>query len=118
MTTVEELFAEHKPEVAALAAEVRDVVLLAMRTVEERVYPGWHGLGFHHPRAGYIVGLFPRAGDVRLGFERGIDLPDPEGVLTGDGSQVRHLDLTPGDIVPLAAIVDLIDAAVALGSGR
>ncbi len=118
MTNVAELLEEHRPPIAKLARAVRRVVLEAIPDAEERVYTGWHGLGYHHPEAGYVCGLFPQAGRVSLGFENGVHLPDPDGLFTRGGLQVRYIDLEPGDEIPAAGIVELIDSAVARRSAQ
>jgi hypothetical protein len=51
-------------------------------------------------RAGYVCGIFPRAGEVRLLFEHGAALADPEGIFTGGGTQTRYLALRPGEALP------------------
>jgi len=48
-------------------------------------------LGYHHPDGGYLCGLFPQRDSVKLGFEFGVLLPDPDGLLEGRGRQVRYL---------------------------
>ena len=110
------LLAEHTPQVAATAAWLREVVLDALPDAREVVYRGWHGLGYHHPDAGYLCAVFPRADDVLLGFERGVLLDDPHGLLSGEGRTVRYVRVeAPGD-PPAEWLVELIDAAVLVGS--
>jgi hypothetical protein len=81
--------AERHPEVLDLALWVRQIVLDAEPDLTERLYGGWDGIGFHHPEAGYVCGLFPRAEEVRLLFEHGARLSDPHGILEGGGTQTR-----------------------------
>ncbi len=110
------LLAEHSPEVVAAAEWLRAVVLGALPDAGERVYRGWHGFGYHHPEAGYVCAVFPRAGDALLAFERGVLLDDPHGLLRGDGRTVRWVQVTtPGD-PPADQLVELIDAAVLAGT--
>ncbi len=113
------ILAGHTPEVRALAdallALVRDALPADAREV---AYPGWHAIGFRDPRAGHVGGVFPRDDHVRLVFERGVELDDPEGVLEGDGRQVRHVELRPGDPVPEDAIRALLHQALAVGAAR
>jgi Domain of unknown function (DU1801) len=110
------LLAEHTPRVAAAAAWLRQVVLDALPDAHEVVYRGWHALGYHHPQAGYLCAVFPRADDVLLGFERGVLLDDPHGLLGGEGRTVRYVRVeVPGD-PPAERLVELIDAAVLAGS--
>lgn len=75
----------------------------------------WHGFGYHQPEAGYVCAVFPRPGEVRLAFERGVLLDDPHGLLHGDGRTVRWAHIrAPGDL-PAERLVELIDAAVLVG---
>jgi hypothetical protein len=80
---------ESFPDAAELALWTRDAVLAADADLSERVYRGWRGVGFRHPEAGYVCGIFPKEGQVELLFEQGAGLTDPEGVLEGAGSQTR-----------------------------
>lgn len=81
---------EHS-ELSELALWTRSAVLAADPDLTERVYRGWHGVGFRHREAGYICAIYPRSGWIVLLFEHGAALPDPDGVLTGDGRRTRFL---------------------------
>jgi hypothetical protein len=74
-----------------LAVWIRRAVLAADPDLTERIFPGWQGVGFRHPEAGYLCAIYPRSEWVVLHFEHGAALPDPEGVLLGDGSQTRFI---------------------------
>lgn len=50
---------------------------------------------------------------VNIGFYRGADLPDPKGLLEGNGRSMRHVKLAPGRDVDGKALRSLIDAAYA-----
>ena len=76
-------------------------MLAADPDLTERLYPGWRGVGYRHPEAGYVCGIFPQPdGQLHLLFEHGATMPDPEGVLQGSGTQTRYL------------IVDRVDEAL------
>ncbi len=96
----DELLSKHADAIAELARELREAILRARPELSERVYRGWPGLSFHHPVRGCVGALFPRDGDVMLGFERGADLPDPHGLLQGAGRRLRYLRFTPADDPP------------------
>lgn len=61
---------------------------------------------------------------VNVGFYQGASLPDPGGLLQGEGRRMRHVKLRPGEPVDAAALEALIDAAYkdikakVRGSGR
>lgn len=48
---------------------------------------------------------------VNVGFIRGAELPDPDGLLQGTGKFMRHVKLRPGDEVDAGALRALIEAA-------
>ena len=50
---------------------------------------------------------------VNVGFFRGAALPDPAGLLQGNGKLMRHVKLRPGTAANDAAIHRLVDAAYA-----
>ena len=51
------------------------------------------------------------AAHVNVGFFLGATLPDPAGLLEGDGRYMRHVKLRPGTAVNSAALAGLIAAA-------
>jgi hypothetical protein len=108
----EELLADYPPEIRSLAEQVRDIVLSALGEPEERVHPAWRGIAYHDERAGYVCGIFPRKTGVRLLFEHGAALPDPESLFNGGGAQTRYREVRPGDTIPEDAICRMIGRAV------
>ena len=120
------LLADFSPAVRAIAERVVALVTAHVPDVEVRAYPGWRGVGLRDARSGYFLGVFPRhengeAGRgecVRVLFEHGAALPDPEGVLTDGGSQTRWATLRPGAPVPEGALLRLVDAALLHGATR
>ncbi len=94
-TTPEDILEPCSPRVRKIAEEIRSLVHLVVPTATEKAYPGWHGIGFHDPQAGYVLGLFPQADHVRLFFERGAQFEDPDGVFSPpDGlKQGRYVEL-------------------------
>jgi hypothetical protein len=106
------------PAVRDVAARVRRIVRDALGAPEERVRPGWVALTYHDEQAGYVCGIFPRAEAVRLLFEHGASLADPEEIFDGGGVQTRHITLHPGQDVPEAAIREMIGRAVLYGAVR
>lgn len=116
--TAEQLLAPRPPEIRELAKEIRGLVRTTLGDPEERVNPSWGGLAYHDAQAGYVCGIFPRSHEVRLLFEHGTALDDPEGIFTGGGGQTRYLDIRPGDVVPEEAICRMIGRAVLYGVMR
>lgn len=115
---IEQLLAAHTPAVQGLAEALREHILAAAPAAQERVHPGWHAIGYTDPICGYFCAIFPREAGVRLGFEFGALLDDPDRLLSGSGKQVRYVELTPGTALPSAAIDRLIQAALDLPPRR
>ena len=89
--------AEQHPRERALAEWSRQVVLEAEPDFEERIYRGWRGLGYRHPEGGYVCGLFPKDGEVRVFFEHGQALHDVADVFEPAGTRGRTLVVRTAD---------------------
>lgn len=117
MLTVAGLLAGHSEPVRALIAALRALVRQTLPEAEERVYPGWKAIGYRHPTAGYVGGLFPMADHVKVAFERGARLSDPFKLLEmpkTSGKTVRYVSVYAVDTLPEAALVALLLEAAAL----
>ena len=114
--SVEELLAIYPEDITALANDLRPVIREAMPEAVEVAYPGWQAIGYRDPSAGYVCGVFLFDDQVRLIFEHGNLLPDPEGVLEGKTKQTRHLTLRPGQSLPTKRIKQFVSLAVDLGA--
>jgi hypothetical protein len=108
--TVGALLAAATPSVREVAEAARQLVLAAVPGVEERVRPGWGLIGYDAPR--YFAFVYPGAQEVRVGFEWGVALDDPSGLLEGAGTQVRWVTLRRLSDVCRPALRDLIRQAV------
>lgn len=111
---IRDFLSERFPEAAELALGVRDVVLAADPDLRERIYSGWGGIGFRHPEAGYVCGIFPRAGEpaVRLLFEHGVELEGRSELLEGAGSQTRYVHVRALGPAIERELAELVSAAV------
>ncbi|MBI4547886.1 MAG: DUF1801 domain-containing protein [Ignavibacteriae bacterium] len=91
LLTAEQILADHKPAVRALVNKIRTTVKKTIPDAEERVYPVWRGIGFRHKEAGYFCGAFLYEDSVKVYFEHGKVLPDPDHLFTGKGSQTGQI---------------------------
>ena len=114
---VDALLAEHTPDVAATARRVRAAVLQGRPELTERVRRGWHSINYRDPAAGFVCEIFPMADRVQLVFERGVLLPDPAGLLSGSGRQVRALEYADAGRVDDSVVQEFLDHAVEIGAG-
>ena len=110
--TAAALLREHTPEVVKLVDHLRTAIRETLPDSEERVYPGWHGIGYHDPRVGYVCAIFPKAEHVDLAFEQGALLPDPDGLLARGGKKVRYVEITELNEALEGELRALIEAAI------
>ena len=108
------LFAAYDPPVASLAEGAAALIEWTIPSARWAVRRGWQCLAYMHQDVGYFCGVFARSNAVQVAFEFGVLLPDPHGVLSGSGAQVRYVVLVPGEPLPEAALVGLLQAAVVL----
>ena len=118
MLTPEDILNDHSPLVRLIAQRLRDLIHATVPEMTEQAYPGWHGIGFRHPRSGYVCGIFPGEQSVKLVFEHGVQLLDPYQVLQGGGKQTRHLELFQENDISTDSSPQLLLEAVALRAGR
>ncbi|MBN9661180.1 MAG: DUF1801 domain-containing protein [Acidobacteria bacterium] len=109
---IEEWVARLKPDQQALFAAVRSVV--AQQVPGAALLIKWG-----HPiwdSGGPFVLFKPASNHVTLGFWHGPDLPDPDGLLEGEGGSVRHVKLRRVDDLQKFPIQQWIGSAVALNA--
>jgi hypothetical protein len=104
-----------KPEIRRLANRMRAIVKKSAPRMKEVAYPGWKAVGYRDPDAGYVCGVFPQRACVRLIFEHGARLDDPDGLLEGGGraKQVRYVTIASERDIRVRALTALIRRAIA-----
>src|SRR5690242_20154263 len=110
---------KYSPEVVADARRALALLAARLPTAVRLVYDNYNALvvGFGaSDKVGDIIlsiALYPKY--VTLFFLRGVDLPDPHGLLEGSGAQVRSVRLKPIERLEQTEVAALIDAAVSNG---
>ena len=104
------------PLVRATAQELRRLVREAEPDAIERVRVGWHLIGYDLPirRYGlYFAYVAPEADHVHLGFEYGVFMDDPRGLLKGAGltKQLRWLTFASPDEIDVELTTQLVREA-------
>lgn len=118
-----ELFLSGYPaEIRDVAERLRSVVREAVPGAIERVRTGWRLIGYDVPVGGrtrYFGFVAPEPGHVHLGFEYGIWMDDPDGLLLGAHlglRKVRFVTYEPGDPIPTDALVRYTSQAAELAA--
>lgn len=113
-----DLMRDRKEEVVKIALAARKAVLKTAGKCSELIYEtycvsnaftftGKQGQGFIH--------IATYAGHVNLGFDRGMELDDPDAKLTGTGKLIRHVRLNSIADVQDDSVIQLIEQAVSQG---
>src|SRR6516164_3244077 len=99
---------EHSGELGAIAQDWFEVMRGCGEDVRELLHDG-------HPTAcvadaafGYVNAF---KNHVNVGFFRGAEIADPEGLLEGTGKLMRHVKLRPEDDINVTALRKLIETA-------
>src|SRR6516162_977778 len=105
---IEAWMREHDDELGAIAGRWFEVMRACGDDVRELLHDG-------HPTACVGDAAFAYANafkaHVNVGFFRGAELADPDGLLEGTGKFMRHVKLTPARAFDATALSGLIHAA-------
>ena len=111
--------AKFAPAHLRLVSAMRRSLRKRMSTAHEVVYE-YHNLGavvisFSPNDHGYegVLGIRASADGVKLYFNRGKELPDPEKLLQGSGGQTRWIHVEGASTLARSAVASLIDEAIA-----
>ena len=104
----------YSPQVREIAVKAREVILSVMPDATEKVYPGWKVIqyGAGADMKSVFAAISPQRERVNLGLAGGVDLPDPEGLLEGDGKAIRHVKLTSPEAAGAPAVRELVRGAL------
>ena len=112
----DELMDDTTETLRPVARRLREVVLEVHPETVEVVRLGdraaTYGLGPRKMSEGYCY-VLPYTNWVNLGFYRGAELPDPDGLLQGTGARLRHVKVRSLEASEDPALRALIEAALA-----
>jgi len=103
----------YPPRIRSLALELRALVCELVPSAVEEIDRPARLLGYSYDRTyrTTICVIMPLKAAVNLGLARGVDLPDPAGLLTGTGKRARHVKITSSEQVRCPALRALLEAA-------
>jgi hypothetical protein len=112
---VERFVANTSAETQIIVENLHDVIRKTMPKSQEIVYNGSIGYSPTGSSFNRIVYILPAKRHVTLGFFFGTHLPDPEQLLAGNGSRMRHVKIKTAADAKSPALRSLIEAANADG---
>jgi hypothetical protein len=105
---IESWMREHSGELGAIAQRWFEVMRDCGDDVRELLHDG-HPTACVGDAAFAYVNAF--TAHVNVGFFRGAEIADPDGLLEGTGRFMRHVKLRPGQQVDATALTSLIETA-------
>ena len=112
-----EFLSAYEPGITALALAVRSLVLAEAPGAMELIYDAYNavatGYSFTGRPGDAFVHIAADAHWVNLGFNRGAELNDPDGILQGSGRQVRHIRISEPADLRKPAVRSFVRAAIA-----
>jgi hypothetical protein len=107
---IDDWMRDHSGELGAIARRWFEVMRNCGDDVRELLHDG-------HPTACVVDAAFGYVNaftaHVNVGFFRGAEIADPDGLLEGTGRFMRHVKLRPGHDINAAALRKLIETAYA-----
>lgn len=114
-----EFIDKFESKIATLIRSARKILRKRMPTANELVYDNYNffviGYCSTERPSDCIVSIAAAANGVGLSFYYGATLPDPDGLLVGDGKQNRFLRIESAATLAQPAVEALIAAAIAQG---
>ena len=111
------LIARFAPAQVRLVGALRRSLLERLPTAHELVYEyrDWIVISYSPSERGYegVLAIRADAAGVKLYFNSGKGLPDPEKLLRGSGTQARWVSVESASTLARPAIVRLVDEALA-----
>lgn len=104
--TVEEYVSERSDEVQAVLESLRKLVEGALP--HATLGMKWGAPVFSNSHGTPVIYLYGGKDHANLGFVRGAELDDPNGLLKGSGKEGRHVKIYPNDKVPKKDLKALI----------
>lgn len=108
------LLAMYEPHVQELALGARDLVLAIFPQADEQIDLPAKIIAFGHDRTykGMVCAVALQRNYVNIMFSRGVDLPDPDGLLLGTGKRARHARINTAQDLQNPSLAELLRAAV------
>ncbi len=101
---------QQKPVYQAPLQSFRKIILEAAPSIQEHIK---YGVPFY-TYYGMLCYLNVSGKQVKLGFWRGIELDAQNGLLTGNGKQVRHICVSANETMPVGSVREIIQEALLL----
>ena len=117
MTTnknIDEFLSDYGEEVFTNALRLREVLFKNLPGVTEQLDVPAKMIAYCYGQkySEMICTIIPSKKGIKLGFYKGVDLPDPDNLLEGTGKISRYVEIRSNDQVKSAVLKKLIESAL------
>ncbi len=111
---LEDFLSAFSPELRNIALQLRELVLEMAPDAIEQIDTSAHLLGYGYAKTyAHLICVIILYGDyVNLGFPRGVDLDDPEGLLEGTGKKARHVKIRSEEQIDSPDLLQLLQESI------
>lgn len=112
--SADKILAQFPDSVAATGSSLRQFLLKHLKGITEQSDPKANLIGYSYG-AGYkgvICTILLSKKGIKLGFNRGSELPDPKKLLTGSGKVHRYVEINSEEDIRNPALLALLEHAV------
>ncbi len=106
----DKFFAQYSEEVFSNAQILREIILKNLPGVQEQIDTPARMIAYSYGQKyiEMVCTLIPSKTGLKLGFYKGMDLPDPENLLDGNGKISRYIEIKEQEdikVKPLTALL-------------
>jgi len=112
---IDEFLSNYSDEVFTHASELREVLLTNLPGIIEQIDVPAKMIAYSYGQkyAEMICTIIPSKKGLKLGFYKGVDLPDPDKLLEGSGKISRYVEIRSAEQIKSPALKKLIESALA-----
>lgn len=112
-TDITAFLSRYDDHVSASALKLRNVLLANLSGVREELDIPARMIAYCYGQkySELVCTIIPSRKGLKLGFYKGVDLPDPDSLLKGNGKVSRYVEINAAEDVDSAALKALIKAA-------
>jgi hypothetical protein len=118
--TIDAFLSRYDDQVFTHALKLREVVIAALPDITEQLDIPAKMIAYCYGQkyAELICVIIPSKKGLKLGFNRGTELPDPNGLLKGTGKISRYVEINSGKEIKAAGLKKLLSNALKLYKQR
>ena len=112
---IDEFLSNYSEEVFTNALKLREVLFANLPNIIEQIDIPAKMIAYCYGQkyAEMICTIIPSKKGMKLGFYKGVDLPDPDKLLEGAGKISRYVEIKTVEQIKSAALKKLIESALA-----